>query len=64
MGLSFIVSVGRWARFPTPVAEGLLNVASAITGRDLYTEGRTLEQLSLAGYSREQMKAMLKNGLK
>ncbi|KAG1190400.1 hypothetical protein G6F35_013937 [Rhizopus arrhizus] len=47
LGLSFLVSAGRWAGVPTPVAQGLLSVASAITGRDLYAEGRTLEGLGL-----------------
>ena len=44
LNLSFIVSVGRWIGCPTPVAEGLVYIGSAITGRDLYQEGRTLEK--------------------
>ncbi|MCG7602191.1 NAD/NADP octopine/nopaline dehydrogenase family protein [Halomonas sp. McH1-25] len=59
LGLSFIVSVGRWAGQPTPVAEGLLSMASAITGRDLYAEGRTLDNLGLAKLSRDQMQNLL-----
>lgn len=62
LGLSFIVSVGRWAGQATPVAEGLLNLASAITGRDLYAEGRTLEALGLAELSREEMRQLLTHG--
>lgn len=62
MGLSFIVSVGRWVGQPTPVAEGLLSIASAITGRDLYAEGRTLEMLGLDSLSREQMRSLLAFG--
>lgn len=62
LGLSFIVSVGRWAGQATPVAEGLLNLASAITGRDLYAEGRTLEVLGLSGLSREEMRQLLTHG--
>lgn len=62
MGLSFIVSVGRWVGQPTPVAEGLLSIASAITGRDLYAEGRTLEMLGLDSLSREQMRSLLTFG--
>ncbi|MBB3139606.1 NAD/NADP-dependent octopine/nopaline dehydrogenase family protein [Halomonas organivorans] len=62
LGLSFIVSVGRWAGQATPVAEGLLNLASAITGRDLYAEGRTLEALGLADLSQEAMQKLLGQG--
>lgn len=63
LGLSFLVSVGRWAGVTMPVAEGLLALASAITGRDLYAEGRTLESLGLASLSREQMASLLEQGV-
>ncbi|UIJ77484.1 NAD/NADP-dependent octopine/nopaline dehydrogenase family protein [Acinetobacter sp. SH20PTE14] len=63
LGLSLIVSVGRWAGVPTPVAEGLLNIASAVTGRDLYAEGRTLENLGLAHKSKQEMQAVLQEGV-
>ncbi len=63
LGLSFIVSVGRWARVPTPVAQGLLSIASAVACRDLYAEGRTLENLGLAALSREAMQALLARGI-
>jgi opine dehydrogenase len=62
LGLSLIVSVGRWAGVPTPVAEGLLNIAAAVAERDLYREGRTLENLGLADLSREEMRDLLENG--
>ena len=62
LGLSLIVSVGRWAGVPTPVAEGLLNIASAVCERNLYSEGRTLENLGLADLSRDQMHELLQNG--
>ena len=62
LGLSFLVSIGRWAGVPTPVAQGLLNIASAITGRDLYTEGRTLERLGLDRLSRAGMAELLEQG--
>ena len=63
LGLSLIVSVGRWADVPTPVAAGLLAISCAVAERDLYAEGRTLENLGLAQLSREQMAKMLQNGL-
>lgn len=62
LGLSFLVSAGRWAGVPTPVAAGLLSIASAITGRDLYTEGRTLERLGLDRLSRGGMAELLAQG--
>ena len=63
LGLSLIVSVGRWAGVPTPVAEGLLNIASAVLGRDLYMEGRTLENLGLVNKTRQEMKKILQQGV-
>ena len=63
LGVSFIVSVGKWAGVETPIASGLLSIASAITERDLYGEGRTLENLKLAGLDREQMQALLHQGI-
>lgn len=62
LGLSFLVSTGRWAGVATPVAQGLLAVASAITGRDLYAEGRTLERLGLDRLSRAGMAELLQEG--
>lgn len=63
LGLSFLVSAGRWAGVPMPVAEGLLAIASAVTGRDLYAEGRTLEGLGLASFTRGQMATLLESGV-
>ena len=63
LGLSFLVSVGRWAGVPMPIAEGLLNIASAVAARDLYGEGRTLESLGLATLSRVQLQELLTQGL-
>ena len=47
-GLAFLVSVCERADVPCPVARGLLALGSAVTGRDLRQEGRTLENLGLA----------------
>lgn len=62
LGLAFLVSVGRWAKVPVPVAEGLLALAGAITGRDLYREGRTLASLDLAQLSRDDLHDLLVEG--
>lgn len=63
LGLSLLVSIGRWARVDMPVAQGLLSMASAVSGIDLYAEGRTLESLGLAGLSRTEMADLLGEGV-
>lgn len=62
LGLSFLVSVGRWAGVATPVAEGLLNLASAIVEQDLYQNGRTFENLGLADKSKAELHSILQQG--
>lgn len=64
LGLALLVSVGRWVGVPVPVAESLLAIAGAVTGRDLYRSGRTLESLRLAGYTRTRLNRMLTDGWK
>ena len=63
LGLAFLVSVADWVGVPCPVARGLLALGSAICGEDFRQTGRTLETLGLAGLTREQMRAMLTDGL-
>lgn len=63
LGLSFIVSVGHWAGRRTPLAEGLLAIASAITGEDLYAAGRTLDSLGLGALGRDDMTRFLRDGV-
>ena len=63
LGLSLIVSVGKWAGVPTPIAAGLLSIASAVSERDLYAEGRTLENLGLSDLSRTEMQSLLYSGV-
>jgi len=58
-GLAFLVSVCEWAGVPCPVARGLLALGSAVVGRDLRKEGRTLDNLGLASLSREEMRKKL-----
>lgn len=62
LGLSFFSSVGRWAGQPMRISEGMLAIASAITEKDLYAEGRTFENIGLSGMSREQLQDRLMNG--
>jgi opine dehydrogenase len=62
LGLSLLVSAGRWARRPLPVAEGLLAIASAVLGEDLYAHGRTFEKLGLASTSPIELEEVLHDG--
>lgn len=62
LGLSMITSIGRWANYPTPVASGLLALATAVTGEDLYAGGRTLESLGLSTKSAAEMTEFLHHG--
>lgn len=61
-GLVFLVSVAEWAGVQTPVASGLLAVASAVVGEDLRRTGRTLDSLGLASLSRAEMERLLTKG--
>ena len=63
LGVSLLVSTGRWAGVPTPVAQGLLSISSAVTGEDLYADGRTLERLGLHRLSRAEMTELLSQGI-
>ena len=64
LGLAFLVSLARWSGVASPVASGLLAVASAALGEDLYADSpRTLEALGLAGLSRDAMHRLLREGL-
>ena len=62
-GLAFLVSVCDWAGVPAPVAKGLLALGGSICGEDFRQTGRTLESLGLAGLSRDEMTALLRDGL-
>lgn len=63
LGLTLLVSIGRWSGHPMPIAAGLLALASAVTGEDLYTSGRTLQRLGLAELSPTEMKRVLTDGI-
>lgn len=63
LGLSFLMSVAKWAGVAAPVANGLVALAAAVVGEDFSKGARTLASLGLADYSREQMQALLRNGL-
>lgn len=62
IGLALLVSVGDWVGVDCPVASGLLALGSAVTGNNYRREGRTLENLGLAEFTREQLAALLREG--
>ena len=62
-GLAFLVSVADWAGVACPIASGLLAMASAIVGRDLRAQGRTLETIGLADKTPETLAKLLHEGL-
>jgi opine dehydrogenase len=63
LGLSFLVSVARWAGVETPVAAGLLALGEAVVGEDFKLTGRTLESVGMADYSRHKMRILLQVGM-
>jgi opine dehydrogenase len=63
LGLAFLCSLGRWIKHPMPVSEGLLAIASSITGEQLYNSGRSLESLGLANLSQNEMREILASGI-
>jgi len=63
LGLVFYCSLGRWINHPMPISEGLVAIASEITGKPLYETGRSLESLGLADFTRDEMREMLNTGL-
>lgn len=64
VGLAFLVSVGAWAGVPTPVAAGLLALASAINDRDMQAGPRTLGGLGLAQQTPDSLQASLRDGFR
>ncbi|MGI9422379.1 MAG: NAD/NADP octopine/nopaline dehydrogenase family protein [Hyphomicrobiaceae bacterium] len=63
VGLALLVSIAEWSGVDAPVACGLLAIASAVTGRDLRREGRTMEALGLVNKDVAQVQEMLHDGL-
>lgn len=62
LGLVLMASVGRFAGVPMPVANGLIALASAVTGDDLVAKGRSLANLGIGDLSRAEMAALLRDG--
>jgi opine dehydrogenase len=62
-GLAFLVSLARWAGVAAPVAEGLVAIAGAGVGEDLYAEGRTMAACGLADLDGDGLRRLLREGL-
>ena len=62
MGLVFFASLGKALGVPTPIAEALINIASAVGQTDYWKTGRTLERLGLGGLSAAELRAYVEHG--
>ena len=63
LGLALLVSIAQWAEVPAPVASALLALGSAVCNLDFSHTGRTLTSIGLQGKSKQDMHALLANGL-
>jgi opine dehydrogenase len=59
IGLSLLSSLARKLEVDAPLANAFVSIASAVTGRDLFEEGRTLERLGHAGVSAQRLRKLL-----
>lgn len=57
-GLVPMSALGDAAGVETPTIDGLVSVASGLTGRDFWAEGRGLDQLGLSGKSAIEIRAI------
>ncbi|MGH2872807.1 MAG: NAD/NADP octopine/nopaline dehydrogenase family protein [Solirubrobacteraceae bacterium] len=60
-GLVLLVSLGRGLGVACPVAEGLVAIASAVLGEDLFADGRTLGSLGLDGLDAAQLRVAVQS---
>ncbi len=57
-----MVSIGRQYGVDTPLMESIIRIASALLGRDFWSEGRTTERLGIAGLSVRQVRRLVLEG--
>lgn len=62
LGLSFLSSVGRLAKVPTPLANAFMSIGSAIAVEDFSQNGRTLKSLGLGSATKETLQRRLEEG--
>jgi opine dehydrogenase len=61
-GLVAWASLGDALGVDTPIMDSLVEIGSAIMGKNCWEEGRNLEKMGLAGLNLKQIKAFLENG--
>lgn len=61
-GMVPIALLGRHFGVPTPIIEAIINLASIINVTDYWKGGRTLEELGIAGLSKDELIKVLENG--
>jgi len=59
-----IASLAEVAGIPTPASRALVDISCALFGRDFWAEGRSLENLGLAGMTVEQIKEFVEIGIR
>ena len=62
LGLSFWISLADWVGIDMPITKGLLEIASGMTGENLYASGRTLKSLGLDGITKKKLSNLLREG--
>lgn len=62
MGLVALTSFGDLVGVQTPICKSVINLFSAIVGRDFFKEGRNLKRLGLEGMSLPRLKQYLVEG--
>jgi opine dehydrogenase len=63
-GLVPIASLGALAGVPTPVCRAVTDICCRLLDRDFWAEGRSAENLGLAGMSRAQIRAYVETGVR
>jgi len=61
-GLVPLASLGALANVPTPACRAVTDICCVLIDRDLWTEGRTVQNLGLAGMSVDQIRAFVNTG--
>jgi opine dehydrogenase len=61
-GLVLMSSLGKAMHVPTPTCDHLIHVVNALTGRDFYSEGRTLERLGIDNLSKGELLSLVNGG--
>ena len=61
-GVVLVASLGKQLGIPTPIADAVIALTSAINGTDYMATGRNTQSLGLAGLSRDELKRTLREG--